>query len=193
MTFWRFPGECHSSGSELSTFACCSQQVFLSASVSSPHVMCAETPSHMPEPPRLSILDEEETRLADSLEWAPPDFWNWAQSSSRGSLYPGSRSFKHYPCLMTTGKGWNVDGPVNWELHPLTQLLLHHNRTGQHPHQCRWGANASIHLPLLQAITHETRHRYSLAIRLLLDIHSAWGNLNQYFIDELSVSTVRKV
>ena len=50
-----------------------------------------------------------------------------------GRLYPRSRSFGHYPQLVTRGEGWNVGGPGNRELRLPAQVLLHHNGPVQQP------------------------------------------------------------
>lgn len=47
-----------------------------------------------------------------------------------GRLYPRSNSCGHYPKLMTTGEGFNVDWPVN------LKFPLHHNGPVQGPDCC---------------------------------------------------------
>lgn len=38
----------------------------------------------------------------------------------------------HHPELVNIGEAWNVDRPVNWELHLVAQLILYRNGSVQH-------------------------------------------------------------
>ena len=74
-------------------------------------------PHQMPEPPQLAPLDMKEQRLySESLpdvraphpiSKAEPG--HPAEETHFSRLYSRSRSFGHYPELMTIGEGWNVD------------------------------------------------------------------------------------
>ena len=78
-------------------------------------------PDQMPEPPQLAPFDAKEQRLYSEL---PPDVRaphpiskaepsHPTEETNFGRLYLQSRSFGHYPKLMTIGKGWEVDRLVN--------------------------------------------------------------------------------
>ncbi|MED6288751.1 hypothetical protein CHARACLAT_029646 [Characodon lateralis] len=70
-------------------------------------------------------------------------------------LYPGSRSFGTFGILFFLTFSWNVDRPVNRELHVSAQLSLHHNGPAQRPHHCGSHTDPSVDLPLYSPLTCE--------------------------------------
>uniref|UniRef100_A0A8C6KI56 Ig-like domain-containing protein n=1 Tax=Nothobranchius furzeri TaxID=105023 RepID=A0A8C6KI56_NOTFU len=120
-------------------------------------------PDQMPKPPQLTPFDPEEQRFySESLpnvraphpiSKAEPG--HPTEETHFGRLYPRSRSFGHYPKLMTIGEDWDVDRPVNREPGFLAQLPLHHDRSAQRPHHCRRRTNPPVDLPIPPTLTRE--------------------------------------
>uniref|UniRef100_A0A8C6LZV4 Nucleolar protein 12 n=1 Tax=Nothobranchius furzeri TaxID=105023 RepID=A0A8C6LZV4_NOTFU len=120
-------------------------------------------PDQMPKPPQLTPFDPEEQRFySESLpnvraphpiSKAEPG--HPTEETHFGRLYPRSRSFGHYPKLMTIGEDWDVDRPVNREPGFLAQLPLPHDRSAQRPHHCRRRTNPPVDLPIPPTLTRE--------------------------------------
>lgn len=107
-------------------------------------------PDKMPKTPHLGPPNAEEQQLYfEPLPdvWAPHPISKAESSPPKEEahsccLYLWPCSFSHCVQLVTIGEGWDVDGPVNWELYLKAQLSLRHNGLGAHLYYCWCCPNA---------------------------------------------------